>query len=100
MKLIFETEEDLIKYQDRLQIYMESYLYERVNGDTSNDDLLHECYRLLCLWGKHNFKGYATERFIEWFDSYQYINNNERANARKIALSKLTQEEKDILGLV
>lgn len=31
---------------------------------------------------------------------YQYIKNIELAEVRKNALSKLTQEEKDILGLV
>jgi len=100
MKLIFETEEDLLKYASRLDSYIEMATTSRfpfIPGDY--DKFLEEAISILKVWGRQNFKNYASSHFLEYFDNNRIVENFENKEAIKKALNKLTKEEKKLLGL-
>lgn len=100
MKLIFESEEDLRKYEQRIIEWVETASLDQFPYSMHPfEETFNEAINLLSKWGRDNFKPFASDEFIRFYDINVLSETQEIKNRRKQALLKLTPEERELLGL-
>ncbi len=96
MKLIFETEEDLLKYETRLLSWLESAVQKECSSGYEFQSLFDESLHLL---GNPEWKSVASEKLLDYYNTNLFVEKLANKEKIKTALSKLTTEERKLLGL-